>query len=291
LLTNEYIDYLCGNGITLQISLDGPKHIHDRYRVFRGGRGSFERVMSNIRKIEKRHPDYFQENVSFVAVLTPPYEFSAINEFFASEFPDLSSLRVTYLSDMDTLFFDKYLDGDRDRNNFRKQYQEAREHYIRHRIQDRSPTVFERGLFEADLIKIHKRPINRLEDTINANGNCIPGIRRCFVDVYGNMYPCERGGRAFCMGTVIDGLKTEAICDIVEKYVEYSEVDCVRCWAMRLCSICFATSQRGNKFSRTTKRETCCMELNKIHAGLVTYCTILEENPNALDFIKHVSTV
>ena len=52
LLTDEVIHFLVGHRFNVTISLDGPKHVHDRYRVFRNEnsaeerRGSFERSRS-----------------------------------------------------------------------------------------------------------------------------------------------------------------------------------------------------------------------------------------------------
>lgn len=40
ILTDEILDFIVRNNIRLLVSLDGPKDIHDRYRVFRNGRGS-----------------------------------------------------------------------------------------------------------------------------------------------------------------------------------------------------------------------------------------------------------
>ena len=40
------------------ISLDGPKELHDRYRVDREGKGTFNRVMAAIRLLEKHGVDF-----------------------------------------------------------------------------------------------------------------------------------------------------------------------------------------------------------------------------------------
>ena len=40
------------------VSLDGPKEIHDRYRLDRNGKGTFQRVMNSIRLLEKHGVDY-----------------------------------------------------------------------------------------------------------------------------------------------------------------------------------------------------------------------------------------
>ena len=39
------------NNISVGISLDGPKHVHDIYRKYKDGRGSFDVVMNNLNKL------------------------------------------------------------------------------------------------------------------------------------------------------------------------------------------------------------------------------------------------
>lgn len=42
-------------GMRFQISVDGPKEVHDRNRIYRDGRGSFDRIMENIDELEKNN--------------------------------------------------------------------------------------------------------------------------------------------------------------------------------------------------------------------------------------------
>lgn len=46
---DKYIDLLATNQVKhVQITLDGPRNIHDRRRVFRNGCGSFDKIISNV---------------------------------------------------------------------------------------------------------------------------------------------------------------------------------------------------------------------------------------------------
>ena len=42
------------HGVHVGVSLDGPRHLHDRHRITRKGRGSFERTMAGIRMLQER---------------------------------------------------------------------------------------------------------------------------------------------------------------------------------------------------------------------------------------------
>jgi uncharacterized protein len=48
LLDAEDADFLEEHGFAVTVSLDGLQEVHDRLRAFKGGQGSFERVMANV---------------------------------------------------------------------------------------------------------------------------------------------------------------------------------------------------------------------------------------------------
>jgi uncharacterized protein len=48
LIDAEWASFLAANDFLVGVSIDGPKEIHDAYRVTKGGRGSFDRVMQGL---------------------------------------------------------------------------------------------------------------------------------------------------------------------------------------------------------------------------------------------------
>lgn len=50
-LTEEMIDFINGEQLSLVLSLDGRQAVHDRYRVLPGGGGSWEQVLANCQQI------------------------------------------------------------------------------------------------------------------------------------------------------------------------------------------------------------------------------------------------
>lgn len=48
LVTADDADFFESNGFAVTVSLDGPKQTHDRLRPYKSGRGSWERIISNI---------------------------------------------------------------------------------------------------------------------------------------------------------------------------------------------------------------------------------------------------
>lgn len=82
LLNNEVINFLISNKIGLIISLDGPEKIHNRYRVFPTGNGTFEIIIKNLFKLRKRNKEYYDKYVGFNTTITPPYDLFELYNFF-----------------------------------------------------------------------------------------------------------------------------------------------------------------------------------------------------------------
>jgi len=54
LLDDEWAAFLAKHGFLVGLSIDGPREVHDAYRVDKGGKGSFDRVMKGLAAL-RRH--------------------------------------------------------------------------------------------------------------------------------------------------------------------------------------------------------------------------------------------
>jgi len=82
LLSDDIIDFLVRHNFSLYISLDGPKDIHNKNRVFKNGKGTFDKIIENLQKIKRKSEEYFYSNIGINATLTPPWEIDKIKSFF-----------------------------------------------------------------------------------------------------------------------------------------------------------------------------------------------------------------
>ena len=57
-LTDEWCEFLKENDYLIGISIDGPRELHDTYRVTRDGRPTFDHVMRGLRLLQKHDVDY-----------------------------------------------------------------------------------------------------------------------------------------------------------------------------------------------------------------------------------------
>jgi uncharacterized protein len=57
LLTDEWAAFLAEHRFLVGVSLDGPRHLHDAYRVDKKGRPTFDRVMAGLRVLQRHDVD------------------------------------------------------------------------------------------------------------------------------------------------------------------------------------------------------------------------------------------
>jgi uncharacterized protein len=58
LLDDEWCEFFKENDYLIGISIDGPRHLHDTYRLDKGGGPTFERVMRGLRLLQKHGVEY-----------------------------------------------------------------------------------------------------------------------------------------------------------------------------------------------------------------------------------------
>ena len=58
LLSHEWCNFFRENSFLIGISIDGPRHVHDRYRVDKSGEPTFDRVMHGIELLKQHEVDF-----------------------------------------------------------------------------------------------------------------------------------------------------------------------------------------------------------------------------------------
>ena len=58
LLNDEWCSFFSENNFLIGLSIDGPKELHDKYRVYKGGQPTFDRVMRGIQFLKKHDVEF-----------------------------------------------------------------------------------------------------------------------------------------------------------------------------------------------------------------------------------------
>jgi uncharacterized protein len=294
LLDEEMIDFIVEHRIALQISLDGPAAVHDRYRQTADGRPTHRRVEEAVTAFLHRHPQA-ADLLQFAVTLAPPYDLLAVDEYYA-DFPpyrtcglDGAPKVIVHMADLAGVELE--LD-DQARDLGAANLTRARKAYIQAcaagRRDDLGPALLH--YFDAGLIKYHHRARGPLTDEFHPTGSCLPGVKKLHVKVDGRLQPCESAGESLIIGDVQTGISRSAVRKLYSDLFESVKDRCPRCWAHRLCRLCFTAMapdwREDDDHVAVVSNEQCRQVRADVDNILKLYVDTLAEGPEALDFLQ-----
>lgn len=251
LLDEKMIDFFIRNEFKLSISLDGPSNVHDTYRKDYNGNGTYEKVVKWVEYLKNRNPQFFEKNVTFNSVNYNYKNKKEISDFFMENNYKVESIT---LSDLYTNFNKKYID------DVFSEYERLKL-ILRLKGCKKFNSVFLSEFIFAKRIKVSMDRTNgNLPIIFHPSGPCIPGVKRLFVNVKGDFYPCERSNELceqLCIGNINSGFNIAKIIRLFN-IAKCTEDECKNCWAIRFCYSC-ALSAVDSKTLTITKEKRLSM--------------------------------
>ena len=280
LLTKEKINFFVEHNFMISISLDGPKDINDKNRVFPNEKGSFEVVYSNILSLKEEIERQNKVTTMPVLILTcyeDTTDMIKLNEFFVKNQNDLRGFngRVNSIMPID------YGEKPKRNDTMNDLYKEYITTLINH-SGDRAQTYFMDRIFGVLFRVLNNRYISPEGNLLSPYflNSCIPG-GKIFVDCEGNFHICERINYNYSIGSVSEGLDIKKICDIVHEWQVEVEKNCAGCPYTTICGICFARCAEDHGFNI---KKICKNRRKNIEAQLSSYYSVLEHNPDIIGF-------
>lgn len=260
------------------ISLDGPKEIHDKNRVFANGKGSYDVLMKNLTQIRFSEPDLYNQ-FSYNMVMDPTVEYACVQDF-VKECHDLDTNKFSF-SDISTQY-------QKDPSFFAKKedYIVSRNYeYFKcllfqlGRIKENSSSAISNFRFASAISRYNYMNIlsSSLPEKAHPGGPCIPGSLRLFVDVNGYFYPCEKvseTSKTVRIGHVDTGFNISQIRKILS--VCSGNESCKTCWAFRNCGICICQADDGQDISLSLIQKSCRNRRMKTEQELKDICMLKE---------------
>ncbi|MDR2546799.1 MAG: radical SAM protein [Lachnospiraceae bacterium] len=290
LMTKKMADFFASiDNFSIVCSIDGPEHIHDQYRKYADGTGSFNNTIKGLfylvesYKKHNRLNENDTANLSLSMVFGEPHTEMRITEI-QSFFNDLTWLpatiakQISYPSKGISIDYESSLESRSEQDYFDPLLDWSKAKYA---IENKENNFLE-GHLERVLLGIHKRPIlNEPAQSIGMNGCCVPGHRRLCISTNGDMKPCERMGTCPTIGNVFSGFDKEKMNNVyVNEYESKSVDDCNNCWAFKICGVCYATLYTKNDtLDINHKRKRCNNAKEYSKRLLELYHEYLEENP------------
>lgn len=287
LLTPEMVDYFKTlEDIDIMCSLDGPKAMHDKYRVDINGEGTFDKAIENFKLLlqEFYNPDK-KRGLLINCVIVPPYTKEKLNDIYKFFFEDLKipegiSCNYSYV-DLGNMQIEDYDDPQEEQRLQTSPLEEwAADDFLIYNEDSR----FYR-LINMELYRVANRAM-ATEGVIDSgllHGNCIPGQRRVYVTVDGNFRTCEKVGNIPSLGNCDTGFDYDKSYQIyIEGYAKYYEPKCNECWARNQCSLCYdnAISADGDPLYLSGK--LCQTSRELVRDMFINYFRIFEKDREGL---------
>ena len=278
LLTDNVIDFIVDNNISIAISMDGPKEEHDRNRVLKGGGKTYDIVFQNISKMREKYKDYFFEKVQLQACYDTKTDLFNVNDFFTKHDKDLPRYRsLNAVSLSERKGHENF--SKQDISTYSRNYNKLRESYFdfltstEKRRKDLTDQIFRKktsGVFCRTHYKLN-----------SYTGNCTPGTR-IFVTVNGTFHICERINEFFPVGDCDTGLDFKKVYKIQKDY--YDQVikknKCNLCTARHSCPVCFVAFAKEGKFD---PGERCKYIRKSFEHDLIESYSTYESNPSVIN--------
>lgn len=280
LLTGRVMDFLERHRFHLLVSLDGPRETHDRLRIDKHGRGSWDAVMRNLEVMRRRNPSLFQDLTRLSVVVSAPASFRRLDEFFT----ELGLPVRVALEERGGLRTD---------SSGLTDYDHALDKFVRGAIEGRfqepripSEFSFVYSLLEEGFRKIHRR-VQRARplDAPSLHGMCVPGGFKLFVGVDGTLYPCEKleGYPRMRIGHLRTGVEPPLVAALFSQYTALGSGDCTNCWIRRFCSACVLHTLSDGVPDKKRLAGLCGPWRRYYDRTMRAYCTIMERNPSAFE--------
>jgi len=221
LLRPEIIEWLAENDVTVTISIDGPREMQDKFRVFHNGKGSYEIILPKVKELLKRHTS--RPIGARVTLTRQNLDVVGIFRHLTQEvgFQEVGFAPVTTAPGRDHAIED---DGyDRMLEQFRSLAGEFLEYSVEGRYHGFSNV-------KETLEEIHKG--------VSKAYPCGAGLGLMGVATDGDVALCHRfaGSDDHRIGSVQEGVDLTLQQDFLERHHVAHKTDCSRCWARPLCS-------------------------------------------------------
>lgn len=264
LLDGEVREYLNRNEISLVMSVDGRREVHDRMRVYVDGGGSYDEVLENARTLaeSRGHQNYYVRGT-----------YTRYNRDFAADVMHLADQGFRYISVEPVVApeTEEYALGEKDLPVLLAEYEK-----LAAICRKKTGSGREFKFFHFDLDLEHGPCLpKRLK-------GCGAGFEYLAITPEGDIYPCHQfvGREAYLMGSV---LRPELDLSVVEKFRQANilhKPTCANCWVRYYCGGgCHANADAFNNSLHQPYALGCSLQAKRIEAAIYLQVAAKLDNP------------
>ena len=269
LLRPEIIEWLAENDVAVTISIDGPKEMQDRFRVFHNGMGSYDVMAPKVKALLQRHTSrpigarvtLTRQNLDVIGI------FRHLTEEIG--FRDVGFAPVTTADNRGHAIED---DGFR---RMLEQFDALAEEFLAAALEGRHHGF---SNVRDTLEEIHKGASKAYP--------CGAGMGLMGVATNGDVALCHRfaGSDAHRLGTVTTGIDAARQQQFVDAHHLADKTDCSKCWARPMCAGgCY--HEAHTRYGETSRPNLhyCEWIRSWTHTCLRIYGELAERNPAWLE--------
>ena len=221
LLTPPIIDFLAENRIGVTVSLDGPKEMNDKFRIFANGRGSYDVIEPKVRDLLARH-----HTRPIAARVTMTSQAMDVFKIYGHLKHDLGFHEVGF-APVTTSPDRLYSIGESGMNQVFTQFGELAKEYLAFAL---------RG--ELHGFSNVSETLAELHQGVNKSHPCGAGLGLLGVGPSGDIAPCHRfvDSDQHALGNVATGIDKKKQSAFLDRGNIQGKLDCHTCWARPLCA-------------------------------------------------------
>ncbi|MFO7635793.1 MAG: thioether cross-link-forming SCIFF peptide maturase [Clostridia bacterium] len=247
ILDDEILAFINRHMDNVVLSLDGRKETHDRMRRYQNGRGSYDRVLGNIRRIlaDRKKGSYFIRGT-----------FTRENLDFSEDIRHLADLGFREIS-IEPVTGGAFAFNREELAVILKEYEEFAMEYARQ--EEYRFYHFNLDLYHGPCV--YKRI-----------SSCGAGFEYAAVVPDGSLYACHQfaGMEAFRLGDVFNGIHNTALMEEMRSANVLNKEECKECWARFLCSGgCHALAYFKNGDIKKPDQDHCTLQKKRMECAMI----------------------
>lgn len=253
ILNQEILDFINENMDNIVISLDGRKCINDAMRPDRGNHGTYDKIVSNARKIvESREGKQYYIRGTFTA---NNLDFGK-DVFHIADlgFKEVSVEPVVGSGEPFHLTMEHV-------PTILEEYEKLARDYLEYIKDGKELNYYHFNINLYDGPCIHRRIVA-----------CGAGYEYLAVSPEGDIYPCHQfvGQPEFVMGNVFSGIENKELAAQFKDCNIFTKEECRSCWAKYFCSGgCHANAFFSNKDINIPNEIACIMQKKRIECAMM----------------------
>lgn len=232
ILSPHIVDALLNYNVGVSVSLDGCKVIHDKNRRTINGSPTYDIIVSNLKNFKLRHPSEYNKRVRILITSGFLHEIKLMNEYY-SELCELIGEKPLFISHIYPNFKNGVVYDD--------SVSEIMDFY-RIAIEKRKNGISDLyTILLDDIMKKSKKKFvcNETANRINLR-TCLDCLYSAFIDIDGNISPCEKFDSKHHIGDVTNGIDIRLLKKWSYIYSLRRTFLCGKCEIVEFCSRCLA---------------------------------------------------